>query len=591
MSAVSLMNKWWQVDSIDSATAASIDQSMLDHLRRHMTRVPVFIIIIAAVIATIASRSVPLIWPLLWFSLVVVLQLYRGRQVAKLAGDLSRPSSERLHDCVRLFFLTSAAFALSACFFPFAIEPFRCVLSMAVVGLIAGSLATLQGYPPIFFSFAIPNSLAISVGWLVSSPGLIPYWVHVVLAGLMMVLLGYLLVFSRDTYRTFAISQNTNTQLQHELKKAQRINDAKSKVFASASHDLRQPLQSISLLSHKLSEGNVADEERKSVAATIGVCVDLLSEELDMLLDISDLESDMSANNPELVDVGSVIDNLVDLYAPVAIAKDVALGVDKRDSPAVMADRVLLTRLMRNLIDNALKYTSEGSVRVTVRREGAQAFIDFEDTGVGISTEDQALIFDEFYQSGNPERDRSRGLGLGLSVVNRILPLVGGQLSVQSSVNEGSRFSLQLPASEQSIKQIQKPPAASKVTESRGQSGVLSGKRVLLIEDHELVQKATKALLESNGAEVLLALNWAETERLLEQVMPDLLVSDLRLPQESGLQIANQLRAVKPDLPVVLISGEMSSELATEAERVGYRVLGKPVNVATLLSAIESVIE
>jgi len=219
------------------------------------------------------------------------------------------------------------------------------------------------------------------------------------------------------------------------------------------------------------------------------------------------------------------------------------------------------------------------------------AFIDFEDTGVGISTEDQALIFDEFYQSGNPERDRSRGLGLGLSVVNRILPLVGGQLSVQSSVNEGSRFTLQLPASEQSIKQIQKPPAASKVTESRGQSGVLSGKRVLLIEDHELVQKATKALLESNGAEVLLALNWAETERLLEQVMPDLLVSDLRLPQESGLQIANQLRAVKPDLPVVLISGEMSSELATEAERVGYRVLGKPVNVATLLSAIESVIE
>lgn len=590
MIAAPLLNKWWQVDSIDSATAAGIDQSMLDHLHRHMTRVPVFIIVIAAVIAIIASQSVPVIWPSLWFLLVVAVQLYRGQQIGRLAKDLSRPSTERLRKCVRLFFLTSAAFALAAGFFPFAHEPFRCVLSMAVVGLIAGSLATLRGYPPIFLAFAIPNSLAISLGWLVSAPHHIPYWVHVVLAILMMVLLGYLLVFSRDTYRLFAISQNTNAQLQHELKKARQINDAKSKVFASASHDLRQPLQSISLLSHKLSEGNVADEERKSVAATIGVCVDLLSEELDMLLDISDLESDMSANNPELVDVCSVIDNLADLYAPVAIAKDVALRVDKQGFPVVMADRVLLTRLMRNLIDNALKYTSEGSVQVTVGREGAHVFIDFADTGVGISAEDQELIFDEFYQSGNPERDRSQGLGLGLSVVNRILPLVGGQLSVQSTVNEGSRFRLQLPASSQSIEQVQKPTAEAKIAESSDSAAALSGKCVLLIEDHELVQKATMALLESNGAEVVLALNWSDTERLLEQVIPDLLISDLRLPNESGLQIASQLRAINPDLPVILISGEIASELATEAERAGYLVLGKPVNVATLLNAIESVI-
>ena len=580
--------RWWQPDSIDQATVADIDQLMLDHLHRRMTRVPVFVIAIAAVIAIIAARSVPAIWATLWFVIVAAMQLFRGKHIVRLAKDQTRSSTSRLHDCVKLFFLTSGAFALAVSFFPFSMDLFRCILSLAVVGLIAGSIATLHGYPPIFFSFAVPNSLAISIGWLLSTPHALPYWIHVVLAVMMLVLLAYLLVFSRDTYHSFAINHHTQAMLQIELAKAQRINDAKSRVFASASHDLRQPLQSITLLSHKLSDKNISEYERTRVANTISVCVDLLSEELDMLLDISDLESDMSTNNPELVDVCGVIESLAELYAPVAIANDVALNIERIQSPVVKVDRVLLARLLRNLIDNALKYTFKGSVTITVNRNEDRAVIDFVDTGVGISAQDQTLIFDEFYQSGNQERDRSKGLGLGLSVVNRILPLIGGELSVKSTVDVGSRFRLMLPASDESIVVPGKPESRGmKQTSTTDVSKFLGGKRVLLIEDHELVQKATMSLFESNGAEVVLALDWRGVLQTLDTAMPDLLVSDLRLPKESGLEIATRLREQNPELPVLLISGDLSSDLAINAETAGYRVLGKPVNIATLFDEIE----
>lgn len=546
--------------------------------------------VLAVVVAYLASQSVPVIWPLLWIAVVLCCQVYRSIEIKKLAADRSRSSAERLGECLKLFFMTSAAFALSALFFPFTDEPFRYVLTVIVVGLIIGSIATLQGYPPVFFSFAVPNGLGVSLGWLVSAPQVIPYWVHVVLAIMMLVLLAYLLGFSRDAYQSFARSQNTNAQLQMELERAQRINNAKSKVFASASHDLRQPLQSISLLSHKLSDSSIPDHERKSVAATIGVCVDLLSEELDMLLDISDLESDMSANNPELVDVGSVVNNLKELYAPVALARDVALNVSCVGTPRVWADRVLFTRLVRNLIDNALKYTSAGEVTIDIAQQQGNVIIRFTDTGQGISEEDQSLIFDEFYQAGNPERNRARGLGLGLSVVNRILPLINGRLSVESTLDVGSCFTLKLPASNKTA--LANGNAASESSNaamnSTVEKGFLTGRRVLLIEDHQLVQNATRALLEANGAEVSLALDWSGVAQITETAAPDLLISDLRLPSESGLDIANRLRAVNPELPVVLISGDVTSELAQQAGQHGYKVLGKPVNVETLLREIQA---
>ena len=408
------------------------------------------------------------------------------------------------------------------------------------------------------------------------------------MAFLVLTLLVYLLGLSRDIYRAFAVNQNTNAMLQLELEKAQHINEAKSRVFASASHDLRQPLQSITLLSHKLSDLNIVDSERKSVAATIESCVEHLSEELDMLLDISNLESDVQTNNPEIVDLGDVIVNLADLYTPVAIAKGIELKVVANHSVAVRADRVLLTRLLRNLLDNALKYTSEGEVEIKLGRDSVDAIVDITDTGQGISEQDQALIFDEFYQAGNPERDRKKGLGLGLSVVTKILPLVGGRLSVESELHVGSQFRLQLPASEE-IRAVSVTDSniVSSDTDTKGESNGLSGRQILLIEDHELVQQATKSLLESNGAEVVLALDWAGVLMLLENSMPDLLISDLRLPGDNGLAIANNLRDINHSMPVVLISGDMSSELATDAQAAGYRVLGKPVNVPMLLGEIK----
>lgn len=225
---------------------------------------------------------------------------------------------------------------------------------------------------------------------------------------------------------------------------ADRANLAKSKFLAAASHDLRQPAQSLQLL---VSSVEHYVSHLPQMARTVDVmktAMDSLNGLLAGILDISRLDAGLLRPNLESVDCGAVVARLAEEYAPVAAAKGLALRSRPRQLHT-RTDAALLEQALRNLIENALRYTNRGRILLGVRPRGARIGIEVIDTGIGIPADKHREIFEEFYQVGNPGRDRSQGLGIGLAIVGRVASLLGGEVTVASQLGRGSRFSVLLP--------------------------------------------------------------------------------------------------------------------------------------------------
>ncbi|OED37325.1 hypothetical protein AB833_23895 [Chromatiales bacterium (ex Bugula neritina AB1)] len=578
----SMLRRWWEPESIDSAIALNIDKAILENIHMHVMRVPISVMAAAALVAGMAAQSVPAIWPLMWFAAISVFQIVRFLWIRKLSSVDDDNISQRLSTCVHLFFYGSCLFALSACFIPFADESYLFVLTIVMIGLVVGGIATLNGYPPLHFSIAVPNIGAIMLGWIITGPDGGGYWVHYSMAALLVLLVSYLFSFSRDTYRAIATMQVMNAELQKALDSARTANEARSHFFRVASHDLNQPLQSISLMTHNLANRDLG-AENQWIIDSIGNNVSVLTQELDMLLDISELDSDHFSVNNKRVDLAPVLAEVADLYRPMAAEKGLALVTLLDSAPDIESDQVLLTRLFRNLVDNAVKYTNEGTVTIKLHTSEGLAIVEIEDTGIGIDEKDQQLIFTEFYQKNNPQRDRQKGLGLGLSAAQRIVPLLDAVMTIESTLNSGSCFRVEFAA-------VQPRDAAETTTGSVG-SGVesrgLSGKSVLLIEGDEILCDATTSLLESWNMAVVAANDWHSVSDLLDQKLPDLIICDLQLPGEDGYEIANALKISRPHIPLILLADENS------IERGGVdssRVLSKPVDVSLLQKEITAAV-
>ena len=229
---------------------------------------------------------------------------------------------------------------------------------------------------------------------------------------------------------------------------AERANLAKSKFLAAASHDLRQPVQSLTLLLSAL-ERQVADRPKAAKLVDMAnASMASLSGMLTGILDISRLDAGVITPSYASVDLGDLVDRLALEYAPRAAADGLALRRAPRAARALRArtDGGLMERILRNLIENALRYTAKGGVLVGVRKRG-ELFVrvDVIDTGMGIAADHQTEIFEEFRQLNNPARDSSRGLGLGLAIVSRLARLIGAEVQLASRVGHGTRFSLLLP--------------------------------------------------------------------------------------------------------------------------------------------------
>ncbi|MES1179468.1 MAG: hybrid sensor histidine kinase/response regulator [Myxococcales bacterium] len=359
--------------------------------------------------------------------------------------------------------------------------------------------------------------------------------------------------------------------------RAEQADLAKSRFLAAASHDLRQPLHALSLFSATLRELEL-DVRQREVVEQIYRNIDSLEALFDELLDISKL--DAGYIRPSIVDfpIQRVLDALRTRYAPLADDKALSFRV-KGCRATVRSDAALLERVLGNLVANAIRYTHTGGVLVGCRKRGQTLTIAVWDSGIGIASEQHERIFEEFFQLGNPERDRRNGLGLGLPIARRIVHLLGSELSLHSTPGRGSVFALSVGLGDPGV--VVQAPAELAVS-----GDALAGRCVIVIDDEASIRQGMHELLSQWGCTSLEAASAGQALELLAsaRAVPELVLADYRLAGGNNGEAAVRLLRERfgAALPALLITGDTAPERLREAKQSGLHVLHKPVRPAQL---------
>jgi len=388
--------------------------------------------------------------------------------------------------------------------------------------------------------------------------------------------------------------RKTTLALKEEIEKhdqarlaAETANRAKSQFLAAASHDLRQPLHALGMFAASLSE-RVHHPEVRTTIDNINASVLALEDLFNELLDISRLDAGTIQPKLRSFLIGPLFDRLYAEYASEAAEHGLVFSVVHSDFQ-IYSDPTLLERVLRNLISNAIRYTPNGEVVVECKAGESMIVLEVRDTGVGIPLDQQESIFEEFYQIGNPERDRKKGLGLGLAIVKRTAQLLGCSVHLSSSPGQGSTFSLEIP-------QGQTPSLeAEHIDEEMKPRSVLNGQFIVVIDDELAVLKSTEILLTQWGCHVLTASSFDEAAAYLSEYerLPDVIISDYRLRGSTiGSDVIRRLQAeLGCHIPGVIITGDIAPDRLKEAEASGYHLLYKPVapeKLRALLSSLTS---
>jgi len=361
---------------------------------------------------------------------------------------------------------------------------------------------------------------------------------------------------------------------------------AKTRFLAAASHDLRQPLQAISLFHDALVRTGLSGEQKR-ISDYLAQSIHSLGDLLGALLDISRLDAGVVKPQPEEIAAEDLLAGIDAQFSPLGLTKNLRfLLYFPARGLMLHTDPKLLMSLLGNLIGNALKYTERGGILVAVRRRSKQALIQVWDTGIGIAPEHKASIFEEYFQVGNPERDRTKGLGLGLAIALRLAKLLGTEVVCHSRPGKGSVFEFRLPLSDQ-------PPSAAApgapTPANASAWPALAGRKIVVVEDDFIVAKAIKLCLESLGMQVT---DFDSAEDALASAgidAADFYITDFRLPGLSGVEFleAVQARAAKP-IKAVVLTGDTSPDRIAITQSSAWPVLFKPVELSSLLTAIEA---
>lgn len=470
---------------------------------------------------------------------------------------------------------------------------YQVVLAFVIGGMSASATASLAARQAAIVLAVCPAMLIASVRFLFDgTEG------HIEMGVILLLYLAVLMNIGRAMHRQIIDSlslrfenqalveslENSVSELEVARGIAEQSNRAKTRFLASASHDLRQPVHAMTLFVSALMRRLVEDQNSQDLIAKINRSLDSVRGLLDSLLDISKLDAGIVHVREERIELRVLLDQVVNEFAGLAEEKSLYLRA-AGPTAFVESDIVLLGQIVRNLTANAIRYTKSGGVLIAVRKSGDTARVEIWDTGVGIRTEDQEEIFQEFFQLRNVSTDQQGGLGLGLSIVKRTCDLLNCKMELMSELGKGSRFVVTLP-----LAADQEQHASQLDMHAPDMSVGQEASHVLLIEDDPLSADALKGLLESWGYKCALTDGLAGLADAIGSFgnRVDLIISDYRLADgETGDYVAREVRSkVGENTPVLIVTGDTGPDRLLDLRETGLDLLHKPVQPAELRAIV-----
>jgi signal transduction histidine kinase len=461
---------------------------------------------------------------------------------------------------------------------------YQIIFAIALIFMAVAAMFSYAPHYPTFLAFMVPSTVPGIVG-LALQGGSIQIAFAIGLCNLSMVVL-----WSRRSFNNLFVEsmrlrfENLDlvTQLTQQKEAAEAANLAKSRFLAAASHDLRQPIHALNLYLGAFAQIQLP-RQAGSLLAKVRQCAHIMDDMFRTLLDVSKLDAGAVKPQPGLFPLAPLLARTQLEFEPQAREKGLRLRV-VRSSAFVHSDPGLVERILRNLVSNAIRYTQSGGVVVGCRRHQGKVRLCVYDSGVGIETSEQSLVFEEFYQVDNRERDRSKGLGLGLAIVERLARLLDARLTLTSRPGHGSLFALDLEPG----RHAQLP--AVRVNHPTGVARDLSGTTVVIVDNERLILDATQTLLRQWNCNVIAGTSGAEALRQLAHSTrpPDVLICDYRLSDdENGIGVVEAIRnEFNADIPALLVTGDTDPDQIRRIASSGLTVLHKPLQEQALHDAI-----
>ncbi len=562
-------------------------------------------------IAYLAVREGAVGWAIVWFAAWLARMVYVHRLVGRLRRHADQPPGLALAAVVKGYlFAGVVASGLLPVFFARSSDLVLVVVTFLVTTYASTMMIASSGVLRAGLGYGMPTSGMLIAGWAWHG-GPLGYG----LAAFLSLSFALSIVAMRsqrramiEVVRVIDDNEQLSAALALERDRVAAVSASKTRFFAAASHDLRQPLHALSINATTLDlvAARSSDALLKSLSHGIDSALRQSRGLLDGLLDISRLDAQAVQTRIAAHPVRSLLAAIRDEYAALAAQRGLWLrivangdvageggeggeggvgGVDGDTAgvgPWVMTDADQLLRILGNLVDNAIKFTREGGVELSASTAAdGRIVLSVSDTGPGIAEDERERVFEEFYQIGNPSRDRSRGLGLGLAIVKRTAALLGASLQLVARPGGGTTFELSLPAARA------EPPTAVPATPHTVPGGGRTTMSVLLVDDEHAVLDALCNYLQQLGWSAVGVASGADAVRALADGFPaDVAVVDYRLRDETGVDVIHRLRGLRADLPAVIVTGDTAALRAAELAALGVGVVHKPVDGERLADAL-----
>ncbi len=489
---------------------------------------------------------------------------------------------------------------LSSCLVFFNALPIadRTILTIIFLALAAGSIGAFAGYKPMYLCFVAPIILPLTLLWLAYITSEIDPMISTWIASLLLVITGLLAAIGQDTFDFFSTSITSNQEKnklneeliaaleQQEISKrnAERSNQSKTRLLASVSHDLRQPVHVLNLFGTALKHANLEDDAKKIVEDMNKAIFDL-SSQINVLLDITKFDGISYEPTIRKLCVTDVMKMIAHTHRVEITNRGLSLNIEWEENLCVKSDQQLLAQIIRNLVGNAIKYTPDGHITLRAHSDGEEVLLSIIDTGIGINQSELNSIFEEYYQIDNPERNLQKGLGLGLFIVKRAVDILNHSIEAKSVPGVGSTFTIRMKRSHGTVDSL--VPTTEPIANLSSNPTNL---RVHVIDDDVMVCKSMRSALEALGCEVSTTQSTeATSEYFSNHNSPDLFIIDIRLQgDDSGFITHRYVSKFHPNSKSVFMSGELGALHRPEYNH-DIPMIRKPVNEEQLAKLLSDV--